>query len=87
MSFDELRRDIEEHIEHETRDNIDRGSRYGPQGRRFHASGIDGYRHPLQSRPGNLALPRKSRLCAQRWRLYGIAGRSANRGSPFVDGG
>jgi putative ABC transport system permease protein len=25
MSFDELRRDIEEHIEHETRDNIDRG--------------------------------------------------------------
>jgi predicted permease len=25
MNFDELRRDIEEHIEHETRDNIDRG--------------------------------------------------------------
>ena len=25
MSFDELWRDIEEHIEHETRDNIDRG--------------------------------------------------------------
>jgi hypothetical protein len=25
MSYDELRRDIEEHIEHETRDNIDRG--------------------------------------------------------------
>jgi len=25
MSFDELQRDIEEHIEHETRDNIDRG--------------------------------------------------------------
>src|SRR5262245_55201224 len=25
MSFDELRRDLEEHIEHETRDNIDRG--------------------------------------------------------------
>ena len=25
MIFDELRHDIEEHIEHETRDNIDRG--------------------------------------------------------------
>src|SRR5437868_5871453 len=25
MTFDELRRDIEEHIEHETRDHIDRG--------------------------------------------------------------
>src|SRR3954453_21312491 len=25
MNFDEIRRDIEEHIEHETRDNIDRG--------------------------------------------------------------
>src|SRR5689334_12644843 len=25
MDFDELRRDLEEHIEHETRDNIDRG--------------------------------------------------------------
>src|SRR5437763_4040018 len=25
MTFDELQRDIEEHIEHETRDNIDRG--------------------------------------------------------------
>jgi putative ABC transport system permease protein len=25
MNFDELRRDIEEHIEHETRDNLDRG--------------------------------------------------------------
>src|SRR5580693_3896061 len=25
MTYDELRRDIEEHIEHETRDNIDRG--------------------------------------------------------------
>jgi hypothetical protein len=25
VNFDELRRDIEEHIEHETHDNIDRG--------------------------------------------------------------